>query len=65
MISFILAQICAVLCIAILIAGVVMVRKKDERDEEFDEDDGLFLGLMDEEDDDPSTDWSKTSIFDD
>ena len=35
MISFILAQICAVLCIAILIAGVVMAKKKDDLDEEF------------------------------
>ena len=37
MTEFIIAQICAVLCIGILIAGVVMVRKKDEREEEFDE----------------------------
>ena len=36
MISFILAQICCVLCIAILIAGVVMVKKKDDLDEKFD-----------------------------
>ena len=37
MISFILAQICAVLCIAILIAGVVMAKKKDDLDEQFNE----------------------------
>lgn len=35
--EFIFAYIAAALCIAILIAGVVMVRKKDELEEEFDE----------------------------
>ena len=37
MTEFIIAQICAVLCIAILIAGVVMVKKKDDLDEEYNE----------------------------
>ncbi len=35
--TYTLAYIAAALCIAILIGGVVMVRKKDELEEEFDE----------------------------
>ena len=35
--TYVLASVAAALCIAILIGGVVMVRKKDELEEEFDE----------------------------